>query len=159
LLPAPWRPDEAAIARGVARAFIPGRLDRRGRWLFDVAHNPDGMRTLVAALAASPPPGPLHALVSILGDKDWPEMLVTLDCAVTKGVLTLAPTAAGRGWNLEWLDRWLRDPARPPARAQWTLVPDFDEAVRLAPQGAGTVLVTGSFHTVGDVMTTLGMEP
>ena len=159
LLPSPWRPDEAAIARGVARAFIPGRLDRRGAWLFDVAHNPDGMRSLVAALAASPPPGPLHALVSILGDKDWPEMLVALDCAVSKGVLTLAPTAAGRGWSLEWLERWLRDPARPPARAHWTLVPDFEEAVRQAPQGAGTVLVTGSFHTVGDVMTTLGMEP
>ena len=158
-LPAPWRPDEGAIARGVARAFIPGRLDRRGRWLFDVAHNPDGMRSLVAALAAAPPPGPLHALVSILGDKEWPEMLVTLDGAVARGVLTLAPTAAGRGWNLEWLERWLRDPARPPARAHWTLVPDFDEAIRLAPQGAGTVLVTGSFHTVGDVMSALGMEP
>jgi folylpolyglutamate synthase/dihydropteroate synthase len=25
-------------------------------------------------------------------------------------------------------------------------------------EGAGTVLVTGSFHTVGDVMTALGME-
>jgi dihydrofolate synthase/folylpolyglutamate synthase len=158
-LPAPWRPDEGAIARGVARAFIPGRLDRRGRWLFDVAHNPDGMRSLVAALAAAPPEGPLHALVSILGDKDWSEMLVTLDGAVAKGVLTLAPTAAGRGWNLEWLERWLRDPARPPARAHWSLVPDFEEAIRLAPQGAGTVLVTGSFHTVGDVMSALGMEP
>jgi len=159
LLPSPWRPDDAAIARGVAQAFIPGRLDRRGKWLFDVAHNPDGMRSLVAALAAAPPPGPVHALVSILGDKDWPEMLVALDCAVSKGVLTLAPTAAGRGWSLEWLERWLRDPARPPARAHWTLVPDFDEAVRQTPEGAGTVLVTGSFHTVGDVMTTLGMEP
>jgi dihydrofolate synthase/folylpolyglutamate synthase len=158
-LPAPWRPDDGAIARGVAQAFISGRLDRRGRWLFDVAHNPDGMRSLVAALAAAPPAGPLHALVSILGDKDWPEMLVTLDGAVAKGVLTLAPTAAGRGWNLEWLARWLGDPARPPAHAQWTLVPDFDEAIRLAPEGAGTVLVTGSFHTVGDVMSTLGMEP
>jgi dihydrofolate synthase/folylpolyglutamate synthase len=158
-LPAPWRPDDGAIARGVAQAFISGRLDRRGRWLFDVAHNPDGMRSLVEALAAAPPAGPLHALVSILGDKDWPEMLVTLDGAVAKGVLTLAPTAAGRGWNLEWLARWLGDPARPPAHAQWTLVPDFDEAIRLAPQGAGTVLVTGSFHTVGDVMSALGMEP
>jgi dihydrofolate synthase/folylpolyglutamate synthase len=158
-LPSPWRPDEGAIARGVARAFIPGRLDRRGKWLFDVAHNPDGMRSLGAALAAVPPPGPLHALVSILGDKDWPEMLVTLDGAVAKGVLTLAPTAAGRGWNLEWLARWLRDPARPPARAQWALVPDFNEAIRAAQQDAGTVLVTGSFHTVGDVMSALGMEP
>jgi len=158
-LPAPWRPDEDAIARGIAQAFIPGRLDRRGRWLFDVAHNPDGMRTLVTALTAAPPPGPLHALVSILGDKDWPEMLVTLDRAVERGVLTLAPTAAGRGWSVEWLARWLADPSRPPAHAQWTLVPDFDQAIRLAPEGAGTVLVTGSFHTVGDVMTALGMEP
>jgi dihydrofolate synthase/folylpolyglutamate synthase len=158
-LPARWRPDEQAIARGFARAFIPGRLDRRGRWLFDVAHNPDGMRTLVTALTAEPPPGPLHALVSILGDKDWPEMLVTLDRAVDRGILTLAPTAAGRGWNLEWLERWLRDPSRPPARAQWTLVPDFRAALRQAPDGAGTVLVTGSFHTVGDVMEALGIEP
>ncbi|HEX5632383.1 MAG TPA: folylpolyglutamate synthase/dihydrofolate synthase family protein [Gemmatimonadales bacterium] len=158
-LPERWRPDDAAVARGFARAFIPGRLDRRGRWLFDVAHNPDGMRTLVAALAAEPPPGPLHALVSILGDKEWPEMLVTLDRAVDRGILTLAPTAAGRGWNLEWLERWLRDPSRPPARAQWTLVPDFHEALRQAPEGAGTVLVTGSFHTVGDAMARLQVDP
>jgi dihydrofolate synthase/folylpolyglutamate synthase len=158
-LPAPWRPAADEVARGFAKAFIPGRLDRRGKWLFDVAHNPDGMRTLVGALAADPPPGPLHALVSILGDKEWPEMLVILDRAVDRGVLTLAPTAAGRGWNLEWLARWLQDPARPPARALWTLVPDFREALALAPEGAGTVLVTGSFHTVGDVMEVLGLEP
>ena len=97
--------------------------------------------------------------MSILGDKDWPEMLVTLDRAVDRGVLTLAPTAAGRGWNLEWLARWLADPARPPARAQWTLVPEFEEALAVAAKDAGTVLVTGSFHTVGDVMSALGLEP
>ena len=32
-------------------------------------------------------------------------------------------------------------------------------ALRTAEAGAGTVLVTGSFHTVGDVMGALGMEP
>lgn len=158
-LPAPWRPDADAVARGFARAFIPGRLDRRGPWLFDVAHNPDGMRTLVEALQAPEMPRPIHALVSILGDKEWPEMLVTLDAAVDRGYLTLAPTAASRGWDLDWLARWLADPARPPARAQWMLVPDFAEALRLVPRGAGTALVTGSFHTVGDVMTALGLDP
>lgn len=158
-LPEPWRPPAEAVAQGFARAFIPGRLDRRGRWLFDVAHNPDGMRTLRAALEAVPPPGPVHALVSILGDKEWPEMLVILDRAIDRGFLTLAPTAAGRGWDLAWLERWLRDPGRPPARAQWSLVPDFQEAIRLVQRGAGTALVTGSFHTVGDVMAALGMEP
>ena len=66
-----------AVERGFADAFIAGRLDRRGRYLFDVAHNPDGVRTLVTALDALRPPGPIHAMVAILGDKDWPEMLRT----------------------------------------------------------------------------------
>ena len=82
-------------------------------------------------------------------------MLVTLDPAVDRGVLTVAPTAAGRGWNLDWLDRWLaRAVAGPRARAA------LDASSRTSAaaletgrrQGAGTVLVTGSFHTVGDVM-------
>jgi dihydrofolate synthase/folylpolyglutamate synthase len=74
-------------------------------------------------------------------------------------VLTIAPTAAGRGWDLDWLRRWLAAPERPPARARWTLVPDFRDAIATAQEGAGTIVVTGSFHTVGDVMTALGMEP
>src|SRR5688572_15826568 len=156
-LPTRWRPDPEAIATGFAEAWVPGRLDRRGKWLFDVAHNPDGMRSLVQALAAIRPPGPVHALVSILGDKEWPDMLVQLDRAIDRGVLTVAPTAAGRGWNAAWLRRWLGDASRPPARASWTLVPDFRTALREVQRDAGTVLVTGSFHTVGDVMAELGL--
>jgi len=158
-LPGTWRPDTGAVERGFADAFIAGRLDRRGRFLFDVAHNPDGVRTLVKALAELEVPRPIHALVSILGDKNWAEMLVTLDQAVDRGVLTMAPTAAGRGWNFDWLDRWLSDPARPRARARWTVDEDFRSALRLVQEGAGTVLVTGSFHTVGDAMQELGLEP
>jgi dihydrofolate synthase/folylpolyglutamate synthase len=158
-LPAPYRPTPEQVAAGFALARIPGRLDRRGRWLFDVAHNPDGIRALVTALEELRPARPLHALVSILGDKAWPEMLVQLDGVIDRGILTMAPTAASRGWDLEWLREWLRDPSRPPARASWTLVPEFADAVRTATEGAGTVLVTGSFHTVGDVMGELGIEP
>src|SRR4051812_29767305 len=157
-LPAPYRPSQAQIERAFGNAKVPGRLDRRGRWLFDVAHNPDGMKALVSALAVLRPARPIHALVSILGDKEWPEMLVQLDQAIDRGVLTIAPTAAVRGWDIDWLGRWLRDPSRPPPHAQWTLVPDFTEAVGDVQEGAGTVLVTGSFHTVGDVMQTLGMD-
>ena len=50
-LPAPWRPPLGAIEAGFAAARVPGRLDRRGQWLFDVAHNPDGMEALVTALS------------------------------------------------------------------------------------------------------------
>jgi dihydrofolate synthase/folylpolyglutamate synthase len=157
-LPAPYRPQPEEIERAFGAAHVPGRLDRRGRWLFDVAHNPDGMRSLVSALGVMRPPRPVHALVSILGDKEWPEMLVQLDRVIDRGILTIAPTAAGRGWDIEWLRRWLRDPNRPPAHAEWTLIPDFNEAIARVQEGAGTMLVTGSFHTVGDVMTALGME-
>jgi dihydrofolate synthase / folylpolyglutamate synthase len=157
-LPAPYRPPLAAIEAGFGAARIPGRLDRRGKWLFDVAHNPDGIRALIKAIENLRPPRPLHALVSILGDKEWPDMLVQLDRVIDRGVLTVAPTAASRGWNAVWLRRWLRDRGRPPARATWTLVPDFGEALDTVQTGAGTVLVTGSFHTVGDVMSALGME-
>ena len=157
-LPVPYRPTQQQLERAFGSIRVAGRLDRRGRWLFDVAHNPDGMRSLVTALTVMHPPRPLHALVSILGDKEWPEMLVQLDQVIDRGFLTIAPTAAARGWDIEWLRRWLRGPSRPPARADWTLIPDFKEAIARVQEGAGTMLVTGSFHTVGDVMTALGME-
>ncbi|MEP6589558.1 MAG: Mur ligase family protein [Gemmatimonadota bacterium] len=156
-LPARLRPPQEAIEAGFAIAKLPGRLDRRGKWLFDVAHNPDGMDALVDALRELAPTAPIHAVVSILGDKFWPEMLVRLDEAVDVGILTVAPSADTRRWDLGWLERWLADPARPTARARWRLVPDFGEALRAAEQGAGTVLVTGSFHTVGDVFSALGL--
>ena len=127
--------------------------------MFDVAHNPDGMRALVTTVESADLPRPIHALVSILGDKAWPEMLVRLDSVIDRGILTIAPTAAGRRWDIEWLRRWLKDPNRPPPRAAWSLMPDFWAALAQVQEGAGTVLVTGSFHTVGDVMVALGMEP
>jgi len=158
-LPERYRPAAGAVARAFGSTTVPGRYDRRGRWLFDVAHNPAGIGALLAALAAEPPPRPLHALVSILGDKPWAEMLVALDRAVDVGVLTMAPTAASRGWDASWLHEWLADRARPPATARWRLVPDFREALATVQEGAETVLVTGSFHTVGDVMAELGLAP
>jgi dihydrofolate synthase/folylpolyglutamate synthase len=78
---------------------------------------------------------------------------------VERGILTVAPSADTRRWDLAWLGQWLQDPERPPARAEWALIPDFDEALAAAEFGAGTVLVTGSFHTVGDVMVARGLSP
>lgn len=156
-LPEKYKPTATQTAAAFARARIAGRLDRRGKWLFDVAHNPDGMRSLVAALRSGEYPRPIHALVSILGDKEWAPMLVELDRGIDRGILTVAPTAAGRGWTTEWLTEWLHDPKRPKAGASWHLEPDFHRALREVQEGAGTVLVTGSFHTVGDVMLALGL--
>ncbi|HEV8597868.1 MAG TPA: folylpolyglutamate synthase/dihydrofolate synthase family protein [Gemmatimonadales bacterium] len=156
-LPAPYRPDERAIQEGFAAVSVPGRFDQRGKWLFDVAHNPDGIAALCRTIEEVRPARPLHALVSILGEKAWSEMLVRLDQVVDRGILTITPSAEGRRWDIDWLRRWLRDPNRPKPHAAWQLIPDFAEALRRVQQDAKTVLVTGSFHTVGDVMEVLGL--
>jgi dihydrofolate synthase/folylpolyglutamate synthase len=152
---APYRAslDEAAAALPDVR--LPGRFQRVGHRIFDVAHNPDGARTLAATLAAAAPARPLVALVTVLADKDWRGILAALGPAVDRLVLTVAPTApAGRVWRPEEATAF--------ARAQgWDAehVVDFGAALARADVGAATVLVTGSFHTVGDAMARLQVDP
>ncbi len=156
-LPPLLRPDEDAIAAGLASARLPGRFDRRGRWLFDVAHNPDGIAALVAALRAAPPPRPLWAVVAVLRDKAWREMLALLAPAVDGIVVTRAPSAPKeRAWEL---DEVTGEARRGREGSEGVVaVPEMREALRVARKRAATVLVTGSFHTVGDAMTMLGVD-
>lgn len=147
------RPEEAIPA--LARVRLPGRFSRHGDWIFDVAHNPDGAAVTAETLRAVRPTAPVVALMSVLGDKDWRGMMRALSGAVDRFILTNAPTApASRAWvATEALafasgEGWAAE-----------LVPDFDEALRLAPSRGATVLVTGSFHTVGDAMSRLQVSP
>jgi dihydrofolate synthase/folylpolyglutamate synthase len=147
-LPYAWTVPADALETAFARTQLPGRFERRGRWLFDVAHNPDGIRTLAAALAAEPPRRRLHAVVSILRDKDWRAMLALLTPVVDRLWVTRAPSAPpNRAWDLEVVARELAGRVTPE--------PDFERALAAAEPGAGTVLVCGSFHTVGDAMARL----
>jgi dihydrofolate synthase/folylpolyglutamate synthase len=134
---------------------LPGRFQRVGHWIFDVAHNADGMRTLAASLRLVEHERPVVAVLCALGDKDWRAMLDALAPVVSRFVLTNAPTApASRAWSL--------DEAIQHARAMGLHAeaePDFDRALSKAERGAGTVLVTGSFHTVGDAMARLQVSP
>ncbi len=152
VLPHNWQPGDAATARGFARARLPGRLDCRGKWIFDVAHNPSGMSTLVVALRDEEPRRPLQALVGILGDKDWREMLGLVNTEVDRLWVTSPPSAPpGRAWPLDEVREAFPDA---------TVEPDFDTALERVQRGAATVVVTGSFHTVGDAMARLpGFPP
>ncbi|MDT8340178.1 MAG: Mur ligase family protein [Longimicrobiales bacterium] len=169
LLPPPERPRREAVAAGVAAVRWPGRdqIHRRDgvRWLFDVAHNTAGVHSLADVLDRLELPGPVSALVGVLGDKEWDLMLPPLLARVDAAVLTQPPSAPeSRRW----------DPAEAAARAREALAdsgssalpplqvePDFDLALAAAARGAsgGTVLVTGSCHTVGDAMRLLGVDP
>jgi len=148
--------DEAAMRAGLRRAAVPGRFDRRGRWIFDVAHNPDGARALADAIRSQAPPRPLVAVVAVLRDKAWHEMLEVLGGAVDRLVLTRAPSApAERAWNLAEAAAWAQGRGLDAAQE-----PDFDAALAVAQRLGRTVLVTGSFHTVGDALARLpGTRP
>ena len=78
-------------------------------------------------------------------------MLERLAPVVDRLVLTVPP-------SIPVLQRWsVSDVAAGPV-AQ--IEPDFDTALRVVQDGAATVLVTGSFHTVGDALSRLpGFAP
>lgn len=157
-LPPRLRPDAAAMEAGLAWARIPGRFDCRGRWLFDVAHNPDGAQALADAIRGAGLRRPLWAVVAVLRDKDWRGMLEILSSVVDGVVLTRAPSApVERAWALDDAKCEGQRAKRegPPVEA----IPDLEQALKAAGERAATVLVTGSFHTVGDAMTLLGLDP
>lgn len=151
----PWSvtPDEASA--GLAGVRLPGRFHREGRFIFDVAHNPDGAAVFAATVKAVGEPRPVAALLTVLTDKDWRGIMGALAPTVDLFVLTNAPTApASRAWNpREALDYAMS--------RGWesVLEPDFDRAITTASSLAATVLVTGSFHTVGDAMARLQVDP
>jgi dihydrofolate synthase/folylpolyglutamate synthase len=145
----------AVAAAALEHVWLPGRFQRVGAYLFDVAHNADGIAVLAGTLRAVGPERPLVALLSVLGDKDWRSMVDELAPVVDRFVLTCAPTApASRAWRLDEAMAYVRGRGWP-ADAEG----DFAQALAAAERAGRTVLVTGSFHTVGDAMARLQINP
>ena len=151
----PFRVTLRDAVAGVRSVRLPGRFQRVGPWVFDVAHNPDGIRTLAASLGSVAHDHPVIALLCVLGDKDWRAMIEALAPVVDRFILTNAPTApASRAWPLAQALAYAMERGYAAVADA-----DFDSALRLAEREAGTVLVTGSFHTVGDAMVRLQVSP
>ncbi|MGI9078658.1 MAG: bifunctional folylpolyglutamate synthase/dihydrofolate synthase, partial [Gemmatimonadaceae bacterium] len=152
----PWAVSESEAPEHLSRVWLPGRFQRSGRIILDVAHNDASARALAATLEAVRPARPLVALISVMADKDWRGILAILAPLVDYFVLSSAPTVtADRRWNVaEAYDYVVSTLA---ARA--TLMEDFDAALAEARRAAGTTLIAGSFHTVGDAMLRLQLSP
>ncbi len=159
-MPAERRPDRAALVEGAARVAWPGRLQSETvdgvTWIFDVAHNAAGTRSLLDALPVLRPRRPLVALIGVLGDKDWNGMLPPLFDAMDAVVLAEPPSApAQRRWDPEAVLEDLDAPST--ARVIRPFAAAVSGAAALAE--GGTVVCTGSVHTVGDAMLALGIPP
>jgi dihydrofolate synthase/folylpolyglutamate synthase len=144
--------DAAESLHGVS---IPGRFQHVGKFIFDVAHNPAGIEVLVQTLSAVSPPMPIAVVLCVLRDKDWREMIRTLSRVSSRFVLTMAPTApASRAWDLAEAVEFARG-----LGLTANAIGNFSSAIDHARGTAQTVLVTGSFHTVGDAMSLLQVSP
>lgn len=151
----PYATTLADAERLLATVRVPGRFQHTGRYIFDVAHNADGAAVLARTIAAVAPPKPIVVLLSVLRDKDWRQMMENLAPIAERMILTVAPTSPrSRLWSL----------AEAVAHAEARAIPaegvaDFDAALARASALGATVLVTGSFHTVGDAMARLQVSP
>ncbi|MBI4541057.1 MAG: bifunctional folylpolyglutamate synthase/dihydrofolate synthase [Gemmatimonadetes bacterium] len=159
-LPSGLRPAADEVVRGVAGVRWPGRLQVERldatTWVFDVAHNTAGMHALADALRRLDFPRPLVGVVGILGDKDWRAMLPPL-FRITDAALLTQPSSAPqeRRWDPHAVAAAV--PLPPLAEIEMDLEAALERAGEWA--GAGTVVVTGSCHTVGDALALLDLVP
>lgn len=151
-LPPAFQPSLDDVLAGVAGVRWPGRsqvLRRQGRtWLFDAAHNLAGACALAAVLDRLSLPRPVVLFAAVLDDKHWRAILPSLLEATDHAVFTQAPSAPTER-------RW--DPNEASSHfgsASVEVYQDFGAALDRARAlaGSGTVVVTGSNHTVGDAL-------
>jgi len=137
---------EDAIARGIATARWPGRLEELGGVLLDGAHNPQGAAALAAALHALHPGRPVELVLGVLADKDHSGMLAALVPAARR-VHAVTPSSP-RARPASELAR-----AATAAGADAHAHASVAEAVacaRAAARDGALVCVAGSLYLVGE---------
>jgi dihydrofolate synthase/folylpolyglutamate synthase len=148
----PWTVSLDEASRILPNVRLPGRFQQVGKCILDVAHNPDGARSLVETIRGVHPSEPLTAVLGVLADKDWTGIMSAIAGSVERIVLVAPPSAPrNRAWNPVEAEAYARS-----IGIDATYEPDFSRAIREACKGDGTTLITGSFHTVGDALVELG---
>jgi dihydrofolate synthase/folylpolyglutamate synthase len=157
-LPGPFLPKKEALIEGSSLVDWPGRIQVEKKsgvtWIFDIAHNQAGASALANTLNCLQLEGPTVVLVSVLVDKDWKGIFFELVNVADYVVLTQSISAPiDRRWDLSEVSTILDD-------SEVKVCPDFADALVMVETLAqtGTVVVTGSAHTVGDVLSTLDFD-
>ena len=120
--------------------------------LLDGAHNPAGVESLRAALAAEFPGARPTLIFGVLADKDWKTLCARL--APLAGRLLLVPLKSERALPPGDLLPACRE-ANP--RAAVAVCPSLADALR-ASEGDPFVVVTGSLYLIGEAMERLGLS-
>ncbi len=150
--------DPAITADGIARTGVPGRFHvvvRNGRTVvFDVGHNPAAARAFSDALRRRYEGATVCMVVGIMKDKDIAGILQAY-CSVASRLILTQPKIE-RAAELETLAR------KVPAgfTGNRDCIADVGKAAEAGLAGAENIVcIAGSFHTVGEAMMSLEIEP
>ncbi len=145
--------DAALVNKVLPEVTLAGRMQsvRAGgaRWLLDVAHNPAAAEKLAESLASDAAPAQVWAIIGLLDDKDVAGIAMPLNAHVDHWIAVTADSH--RAAQAPELARQISDCCNRPCRVSESLA----AGMRYAQQHAGkadTILVTGSFYTVGPAL-------
>lgn len=141
----------AAIRQALSRLSLPGRLERRGRVLFDVAHNTEAAQVLANYLATQFPGQRLHWIAGLLNDKPVEQIAATLAPHLAHAWACSLPPP--RGLSDVVLQQRLHS-AGLPATASGIPELAYAAVLQAAPSDA-PILVCGSFLTVAAIQALL----
>lgn len=155
----PLEVPEWAVREGLRSATLPGRFEVYWidgvRVVLDVAHNPHGAEFLMRRLGETATGGRLHAVFAMLGDKDAAGVLEA--CLGHVDAWYVTALTGPRARPAAALAEMVRQAGGYVAATTATVI----EALRLARQAAApgdTILVFGSFYTVGAVQAALRFD-
>lgn len=163
------------IADGLSKVALAGRFDQRvinqRQWIFDVAHNEDGIKFLLKQLTmawqqhlAKHPDAKLYFLFSMLGDKDVSAVLKQIEQATADGVL---PSAS---WHTAAINHERAMAIETLTAIMQACVPDIDMVVYEnldaatfgvidSSSAVDLIVAFGSFHTIGESLVALLGRP
>jgi dihydrofolate synthase/folylpolyglutamate synthase len=150
--------DLTTMGKGLCDARLPGRFQivkSRGKTVvFDVGHNPQAASRFCAAFAGRFGKERVCCMIGIMKDKDIKGMMTHFARIGDRMILT-AP-AIDRAASAETLTKALPTDFAGSA----VCVEDLPKAVETAFAGSEEIVcIAGSFHTVGEAMAVLGIEP
>ncbi|HET8707542.1 MAG TPA: bifunctional tetrahydrofolate synthase/dihydrofolate synthase [Pseudomonadales bacterium] len=152
LLPLPF--SELALRDALQDVYVRGRfqfIDGQPTTLLDVAHNPAAGAFLAEQLQAVVWHNKIHAVVGMLGDKDWVNTLLPILPYIDRWYVTGLNTVAPRGETAQPLAEFLLNAGARVAGQFVTPTSAYKAACKLVDED-DLVLVFGSFFTVGEVL-------
>jgi len=140
--------SRSIIEAGVRNVTIPGRMERRGRFLLDGAHNPAGMQALRTSLYKIPH-RQLVIVLGIMQDKNIEDIINELPAGEVIVTRANIPRAA----SMEVIGEQLAAAGRTYHAAD--TVPDALNKAYDMSQDGDCIVVTGSLYLVGEARTLL----